>query len=301
MENYQGESRLMDTVRDNPMPLALIGLGLGWLMVSGIRSARSEGMAATGGSDYEGARRGMGYGRPQGGAGAYESGYGSYDSSDYGGADYAGYTEYATGAGYEAQSPARHVGGGRAEDLRERASSTARNVRERTARMTGRISERAQEWAGSARHRVSSAGRTVRSQASHLAERSTETYQEHPLMLGSMALLIGAALGAALPRTRSEDEMMGETRDELMHRARAAGEDTMEKAKTVASRTAEAARESGQEALERVKDAAKHSAEDVVETAKRSAKESFEHVKDTAQNEAEKQNLAGGSDTGRLH
>lgn len=37
-----------------------------------------------------------------------------------------------------------------------------------------------------------------------------------------MALAIGTAVGASLPRTRLEDECLGEARDRLMHEAESA-------------------------------------------------------------------------------
>lgn len=279
MARYTGEGRLIDTVRDNPLPLALMGLGIGWLVFSGMR----EGRAVRGGA-HSGGRAGMGYGRPQGEDYDAGAGYGAYDSSDYGGADYAGYSSYAASGQGAAEAG---EGRGRARGIREEAGVKARRMRESAARVTGRIQERAQDLAGSARTRLSGAGRSIRAGAGNLAGRSGDTYRDHPLMIGSVALLIGAALGAALPRTRQEDEMLGHGSDALAHRARAVGEDALGRAKQVARRTAEAARESGGEAFEHVR-----------ETAKESAREGFEHVKETAREETDKQT---GGEAGRLH
>jgi len=36
------QSRVMELVRDNPVPLALVGLGIGWLVLSSVRGARPD-------------------------------------------------------------------------------------------------------------------------------------------------------------------------------------------------------------------------------------------------------------------
>jgi hypothetical protein len=70
--------------------------------------------------------------------------------------------------------------------------------------------------------------------------------QEHPLVLGSIGLAIGAALGAGLPPTRREDELMGEKRDELLEQAKETGREQLDKAKRIAAATQEATQEEAQ-------------------------------------------------------
>ena len=59
-------------------------------------------------------------------------------------------------------------------------------------------------------------------------------------MLGALGLALGATLGASLPRTETEDEVVGETRDDLMKTA--AG-----KARDYAHRAGEGAKQTIQE------------------------------------------------------
>lgn len=49
-------------------------------------------------------------------------------------------------------------------------------------------------------------------QATHSA---TSAFESNPLVVGAIAVAVGAAIGAALPRTRTEDEWFGEARDRL--------------------------------------------------------------------------------------
>ncbi len=281
---------MVDTVRDNPMPLALMGLGIGWLMFSGIREYR-----AAGGADHPSGRAGLGYGRAQGEDYDSSTGYGAYDSSDYGGADYTGYTEAATASSYGAE-PSRGAGGRQAS---QSPTTVARQLRDRGGRTAGGMQEKARDLAGTTRTRMSSAGRNLRDRAGDLAGRSGATYRDHPLMIGSVALLIGAALGAALPRSEREDELLGEQSDEVMQRARAVGGQALDRAKHVARRTAEAARESGEEALGRISEAARQSADEAMEPAKGSAREGMENAEDAAaRGQSDRQK---GGEAGRLH
>jgi hypothetical protein len=66
----------------------------------------------------------------------------------------------------------------------------------------------------SARRGAGHYGRRAQSGFAHMRE-------EQPLVVGAIGLAVGAALGAALPKTETEDEWLGDTRDQLKERARA--------------------------------------------------------------------------------
>lgn len=224
-------NRLADTVRGNPLPLALIGLGLGWLLVNGLR-----------GSDMTSSRYGA------------DQSYGSMEGE----------------AGI----------GDRARGIARGAAETGRQWRDRAAEMGNRVGHQAQDWARSVGDRARSAGSAARYQAGRVAHQSLHTIEEHPLMVGAVAVLVGAAIGASLPRSRREDDWVGGARDEVFRQARDSG--IVDKVRAVGERTVEAAKESGEEAFERIKDAAKEAGGDA-----------FQHVRDTARDEAERQDLPG--------
>lgn len=233
-ERGNGQSRMTEAVLHNPVPLALLGLGLGWLMVSSVREGWS------GGEEEESERLG-------------------YGSEPYGG--YGGATGYSTaagygGSGYEAAGGMRERRG-RMQHASRRASEMAGEVRQRAEKATTQAREQMTEVG----QRVSEMGQKVRYQASDLADRSWQMFQDHPLMIGSMAVLVGAAIGAAFPRSQAEGRFMGGARDDLLRSAAETGRETFEKAKRVASRAADVAREEGASALERVRDAARDEAE----------------------------------------
>jgi hypothetical protein len=56
--------------------------------------------------------------------------------------------------------------------------------------------------------------------------------QETPLALGALALGIGAAVGFAMPGTSKEDELMGETRDNLVEQGKQSVREKRERAQS---------------------------------------------------------------------
>jgi len=75
--------------------------------------------------------------------------------------------------------------------------------------------------------------------AGELGYYTQEQYQrymaENPLAVGAIALAVGAAIGLAIPSTRYEGELMGDTRDQLLHKAQETASEYIDKAKQVAS------------------------------------------------------------------
>jgi ElaB/YqjD/DUF883 family membrane-anchored ribosome-binding protein len=64
---------------------------------------------------------------------------------------------------------------------------------------------------------------------------------EQPLALGAIGLAIGAILGAAAPRTRLEEETIGEASRNLTEKAKEVGSQQLEKATETAKQAAEKA------------------------------------------------------------
>jgi len=59
-----------------------------------------------------------------------------------------------------------------------------------------------------------------------------QTMEENPLAVGATILTLGAIAGFALPSTRKEDSLMGETRDQLFSSVREAGHEVVESFQT---------------------------------------------------------------------
>lgn len=74
----------------------------------------------------------------------------------------------------------------------------------------------------------------VEAQARIAAQKSRTFMHEQPLAVGAIALGLGALIGALLPSTRQEDDMLGQHRDAVMSKARATLQDELDKARDTA-------------------------------------------------------------------
>src|SRR3546814_3945340 len=88
-----------------------------------------------------------------------------------------------------------------------------------------------------ARGGMSRIGGMARDQGQRARDGLTEMAEQQPVIMAAAAFAIGAALGALLPSTRREDEWMGQTRDNLKHRAAAAGREGVNRVGRVAEET----------------------------------------------------------------
>ncbi|MEW5729946.1 MAG: DUF3618 domain-containing protein [Pseudomonadota bacterium] len=238
------QSRVGHAVRENPIPLALIGLGLAWFAFSAT-SKRRETTEIEGYEGYEGYEAGVpssAWGSP--------GGLETSRSSDYG----YGYAAASGTSGYgaEAEYVGPSTGGG---------GDGGQSIKGRASQMTGQASEGLSRATEQTRRRVSQWSRSARYQASHAADRTWETYQEHPITMGAVAVLLGAAIGAILPRSRTEEEMMGPQARDAMRQAREAAGDLAERAGHVAGTAFDKAKEEAKEALHDVSAATKEEAQ----------------------------------------
>ena len=123
-----------------------------------------------------------------------------------------------------AYEDARDRAGDAIEGAKDRLSSAAEQVGLRddgtgpTRRGAYEYNE-GQRLVGRTRDAISSFGDSFR-----------EIVDEHPLATGLMGVALGMAIGSGLPRTATEDEMLGGYRDDLLDRARDALQEARSKA-----------------------------------------------------------------------
>lgn len=73
-----------------------------------------------------------------------------------------------------------------------------------------------------ARYAALDAQEQVEKRLKSATSKAQKTHQSQPLVTGALALGVGALVGALLPKTQTEDEMLGQKRDALMAEARLA-------------------------------------------------------------------------------
>jgi hypothetical protein len=151
-------------------------------------------------------------------------------------------------AGDTVAGVAGQIGQG-ARDLGDRVSGAANEM----AHGAREVGEAAHEFSAAMGEQIADTAERTRRQAAMAARKAKEKAQslveEQPLLVGAMALALGAAIAAFLPPTKAEDEFMGETSDNVKETlAEAAGEQyqkAKEVAGTVAARAKEVAVEEG--------------------------------------------------------
>jgi gas vesicle protein len=257
-----GVSKLWQVARDHPMPTAVVGLGLGWLLVDSSR--KSDGVDG-------GAYRGYGKSSYRQSYGGTYAGTGDDFESDEGSGvlsvakdklmDVAGSTK-------DALSGATQKVGDAADWTREHASDLGHQVADKASALSHQAKDRAVDL-----------GHQAKRQANRARLGFWQTMEENPLMVGAAVLALGVVAGLAIPSTDKEDELMGETRDHLLEEAKEAGQQALDKGKHVAEAVAD-----------KVKEEVQHqglSPEGVAEKVRTVAKEAA----NTAKEEAKRQNL----------
>ena len=216
---------MTDTIRDNPVPAAMVAIGLAWLMFNGKRDSSSSSYYGRYDADDRSLRDTGPYSRSSTFAGSYP-----YDPD---------YDESESGAGNRAS---RVVG-----DVRERVSHAAENVADSVKDRAGQLADRGRDLVGRAGQTASSVASSVSSRAHDVsrtvadrsrqgARRVEDTFYENPLAIGAVAVAVGVMAGLAAPVSDREVELMGDARERVGDRVREVATEAKDKAKHVASR-----------------------------------------------------------------
>ncbi len=166
-------------------------------------------------------------------------------------------------------------------------------MRERLSEGTEALGEQARERVIAARERAMDAWQATGRYSQYGRERAVDMFEEHPLVAGALALAMGAAIGASLPRSRTEDAYMGETSDALFDEAERIYAEEKEKLGKVAEAATDEAKNIARETKADAdnKADADSAAQDVANKAAEKAKASGKRVADAAKSEADKQKL----------
>jgi len=217
---------LKSQVIANPLPLTLVGAGLAWLMMS---NGRSGGNAAPAfGRKLDRVAEGMSDATPEAGDSIAEVGAAVVDSA----------RSTVAALGEQARASQARLG--------EAARSTAASIKDKVASTYGSAATVYDDVSTGASRTVASvagsAGTLGRSAAD--SSRSFMAFcREQPLVLAGIGIALGAAVGAILPPTDTEDQLMGKTSDDAKEGLQDLAAQTYDKAKAVGERAFEAAQE----------------------------------------------------------
>jgi len=116
-----------------------------------------------------------------------------------------------------------------ASDTMHRAGSS---TREGVSHLQSQVRDRASQVGD----QVRDGAKHVRDGAKQSAQWMDEMVHEYPMAAGAACFALGLASGFALPGTRKESELVGETRDRLMREARAKGVEMIHKGEELAEK-----------------------------------------------------------------
>ncbi|MGI8884820.1 MAG: DUF3618 domain-containing protein [Pyrinomonadaceae bacterium] len=200
--------------RDNPLPLVLIGLGIGLLAYQNTYGKKRQSYRY---NDYDDRNRENYRGRTSDNFSTLKSAQGKI-----GGAADSAY-DSISGAASGAYNSVSNVAGSAYEGVTSAASDAYSGV--------GSAASSAYSGVGSA---ASGAYEKVGEYGSQAREQYDYYIEENPLAVGAVALALGAAVGLSIPSTRYEGQLLGETRDNLLAKAQDAAGGLVDKVKQVA-------------------------------------------------------------------
>ncbi|MBB3657854.1 hypothetical protein FHX15_003096 [Rhizobium sp. BK650] len=239
-------SNLGRAVKDNPLPVALMGVSLAWLVAK--QGAPSEQTAARDGKNMlplypaRGAITRIGPPEESGGvryshftdeagerfrALTDETGRRAGDFIDSTGKAYRGFSDAAG----ERISAIRDEAGSMLDASLGWASETWDDVKGTVASSAQTIGEAASSLSSSA----ASTGMVLKEQSSRLNDAIVSHFRDQPFVSGALAFAAGAAIGAALPHSQREDDVLGEAADAAKAKAASKISDSVDRGKEVAS------------------------------------------------------------------
>lgn len=241
---------VVDSVKAHPLPILMIGAGIGWLVYANRSSSRRWSRDELRDMDYTGEDH------PSAG-----TRYGSYAASGTGLYEAAGYS---------------------AEGLPEKISSVTGEAKEKLSNLGSQARDKASDLTARGREKLVAAGDRASELGRQAQERGREMYgrarervvstaDQHPLEVGIGFLALGVILGMAIPTPQAVSRRLAPMGDKL----RQAGTDLVEKGKRVATAATQAAKVEAKTqglTVERVRDEAKAVFKSAAEAAKQTAK-----------------------------
>ncbi len=206
-------SGIIETIKANPLPAALTGIGLGWLLAS----ARQQNSAQH--RDVSRYRTPTNEHAPK-------------------------VREYPLEDGYEednGSSAGEAVG-----RARDKAGETATQARDKAGEVAGRAQDKAENLGSRTREKAGQLGGQARRQAGRAGGGLQRMLDENPLAVGAVAVGAGAAIGLAIPETSKEHEVMGEARDTVVEKGKEKAQEVQQSVKQVAEEAQGAAQQEAQ-------------------------------------------------------
>ena len=201
-------SSVADSVWRNPIPVALIGLGVGMLVMRNFRGSSSS--------------------------------YGTYSSrglSQGRGSDYSAGVVGESDFGQEYRQRTGRIG---------TSGTTGTGGMTGTGGTLNQVKETASDLANRSTQALSDLGTKAKDSASAVTTTFQRVLRENPLAVGAVAVAAGTAVGLVLPSTRFESEYIGETGERLVDKVEDVARGALDKVQDAAKQMAPGSQGQGQ-------------------------------------------------------
>jgi ElaB/YqjD/DUF883 family membrane-anchored ribosome-binding protein len=233
----------------NPLPIALIGAGVAWLMLSnGRQQSRTASINRAAETAIDRARRTMNEAGAQVGEFAEKTGAQAKDfaqdmsqrASDWvadskgrvtdAGERFRESMDATRRSGAQSTGEAMATAGEATSFIGDRVSSAYQSAASSASKAHGRVTDQARDASSTMANTVSGLG-----QRTAVASRDFLQFcRTQPLVLAGLGMALGAVIGALIPPTETEDQLMGQTSDRLKDQAADVAEEQYERAKDIA-------------------------------------------------------------------
>jgi len=182
-------------VKENPIPAAMVGIGL-WLLTRSSDQSDDGGLREVSERNFATAR-----------------------------------LEEEPSAADRARRKASYA----VDTAREKAAHLAESTRDTVTDVADAAKGKAAELADSTRERTSYVADAARRKAHAAQQQTRDLLRDSPLVAGLAAIALGAIVAAVIPETDKENELLGETRDRLLDQTKDLAREGLDKAKRVAA------------------------------------------------------------------
>jgi hypothetical protein len=199
---------LQQSIRENPVSAALIGMGVLWMFTGGSRITAAAALLPSA-------------------ARATASGIGSAMQAS---------ADAVSAAGDGLRSATSRVADSVRDTVANAASTAGQSASQAYDAVKGAVPD-----PSAAKGVLDRAG--LNDMAGSVQDNLKQTFERQPLLLGAIGLAVGAGMAAAMPRTQIEAEYVGETADKVTARVKDLASTQFEQVAETAGRTFEAVKE----------------------------------------------------------
>lgn len=293
---------VLSAVQRNPVPTALVGVGLGWMFLNGSRSNRpsakrrqhSNGQTSRHGlgwreetpqmeSPNETALRRSGSRPPMNQATQTQRNGVGYSSSFDSAGSHSNDTETNDPSLLEqvkdgvsdAASQVRDGVRNASNSLYEQASTIGNQLQTSAEH----VADSASEWTDQLQETGESASQWSQDAYDSISDYTNRTLDENPMMFGAVALAVGAGLGMLLPATRYESNVYADLRQQALQTAKGFAEEVKERAQVVVDELQPEIQKTAATVVKSVEDVGKQAVDEV--------RQSIQKVSDKLDNQSE--------------